>query len=371
VKEQPKISALLNNPSGDFAFFKRGNTIYLFEGLRPLDMSNSISQNETNWIHVPQFFHLRYEFLTFDQFRVFESDEKNKGASFNQEPATESPVPQKKIMDVDLGSWQPPHFQNYEIQFNHIKELILRSQIRKAVPVVFERSSQSPERRHVFQMIQNLLFAENVFCYGLVRGQEGILGGTPEFLFSLSETGLESLAVAGTQWEDVSSHPGEWSSRLKEEHQWVIEDLENKLRVLGNLTQEATEEIQVGFLRHLKTRIKCQLHSPLRGIKDFYFLIKKLHPTAALGLSSQQMNWKEMEFWPGQEVSRGSFGAPLTFRWSPREALSLVTIRQISWNRSGARIGAGGGIVRGSELSQEWIELKKKIKYVKFVLGIK
>lgn len=356
MKEQLKISAVLKYPAGDFAFFRRGTEIHLFEGIRPLDMSKSMNQDETRWIHAPQFFHLRYEFLTFDSHQVI---------------TTAPEIEKNESKTLDFGAWKEPSFSAYETQFKHIENLLHLRSIRKAVPVVFEKSERAPERHEIFQMIQNLLHAENVFCYGLVQGGEGVLGATPEYLFSISGRELESLAVAGTQWEESENSSSEWSNPLQREHVAVIEDIERKLQPLGKMRREETQEVKVGFLRHLKTQLRCDLNQSFSKIKDIYFLIKKLHPTAALGVLSDEIHWKEMEFWPGQEEPRGSFGAPLTFRWSSQDVLSLVSIRQIAWNSKGSRIGSGGGLVLGSELGREWQELQKKRKYVKTILGIK
>lgn len=355
MKEQLKVSALLKDPKGNFAFFKQGQELFLFEALRP---ATTLDQR---WIHWPDFYHLKFDFLSFDSWQKHTFLEPSGSLT---EQGLELPS-----VEAFQAGWHSPKKEAYEIQWNHIQNLLEKGELQKAVPVVFENHPRTPSRENLFLMIDHLMTIPHVTAYGLVMGNEGVIGGTPESLFRVQGQSLETMAVAGTSWGSERELISK-DQRLIEEHQWVIEDIRTKLAGLGSLDQRETLRVDLGTLSHLKTMIHCRLAELPKAKKDFYFLIKKLHPTSALGLSSKTLVWKEMEYWPGQEYPRERFGAPLTFCWSESEALSLVSIRQLSWNKKGARIGSGGGLVRGCDFEREWLELQKKRDYVKNILGI-
>ncbi len=325
-----------------------GSNLFLFEDL-------SFSENETEqWIHWPQFYHLRYEFLSYQYWKKISWLESGEA----------------DLVEF-VQNWIAPSFIDYEVQFRNIQNLLEAKQIQKAVPVVFEvQQGKKPSRLQLFALIENLLKAPNVIAYGVIRGDEGVIGATPEQLFAIRDHHLSTMAVAGTSWGSQLTELDE-DPRLMEEHRWVVEDLSQKLRGRGSIQQGVTQKLNLGSLIHLKTAVTCDLFETPKTQKDFYFLVKALHPTSALGLISQTLSWKEMEHWPGQERPRHRFGAPLTFHCPGEDTVSLVSIRQLAWDQEGSRIGSGGGLVLGCDLEREWLELEKKREYVKKILGLK
>lgn len=348
MKQQSTFSAIMKDFPLDFAFFKSGEELRIFKGLQSFGKPQSPLT-----VHWPEFYHLAFQFLNFAEVEI------------HQWEAAPSPL----LPLTWQSDWKAPSKEFYRMQFDHIIQLLRSGDLQKAVPVVFETAPDTPPRESILIMIDHLLQQPNSYAYGVVLGDRGVLGATPEMLFSTSKNQLKSMAIAGTKWSGSDQSPEE-ELKLQHEHQLVIQDIQKKLEKISNVKVGESYLLKLPNLTHLKTDIQAELWEAPSGPKDIYFLTKRLHPTSALGMFSDRLMWKEMEIWPGQEHPRRSFGAPLTFQWSIDEALSLVGIRQIAWDFTGSRIGSGGGLVDRSDFENEWQELNQKRQAVKKMLGL-
>jgi isochorismate synthase EntC len=273
----------------------------------------------------------------------------------------------EKAPSEALSSWEEPEKSDFADSLRLIQERISKGEISKAVPVVFARTNEkvTPQRRA--KMILHLIDApETLHVYGFWKNEEGVLGATPEVLFSYKNQILETMALAGTCPKSESSSRESLLHDKKEmqEHQFVVEDLVNLFKGQGDLEVEGPTILELPTLYHLKTDIR------VRGFAgtDMLGLIKKMHPTPALGVAPRKAGYQWMSVLPGQN-DRGRFGGPFAFL-SGEEALCLVGIRNIQWNRQSSMIGSGCGIVAASELEREWRELFQKRFSVKKILGL-
>ena len=267
-----------------------------------------------------------------------------------------------------LSAWQEPLKADFAEAFDVIQTRITRQEIAKAVPVVFARKTQTITPPARAQMILQLLTApETLHVYGFWNEGVGVLGATPEVLFSYKDQILETMALAGTCPKSETSSRDSLLHDEKEmhEHRLVVDDLVTLFKSQGDLEVTGPEILELPTLYHLKTDIRVRLHA---RETDGVALAKKMHPTPALGVAPRSAGFQWMATLPGQD-DRGRFGAPFAFL-SGEEALCLVGIRNIQWNRQSSMIGSGCGVVAASELDREWRELFQKRFSVRKILGL-
>lgn len=263
--------------------------------------------------------------------------------------------------------WQEPAKSDFSTALNHIRNRIEKQDIQKAVPVIFARSPQPVTVYERAQMILTLLLAPpTLFVYGIWQDADGVLGATPETLFEYQRGVLKTMALAGTCPKSEAATRESLLQDAKEmhEHQLVVEDIVQVLSPLGSVRAEETRVLELPTLYHLQTPIEVTCEQ----MPDFLELVKRLHPTPALGVAPRGRGYHWMQELPGQE-GRARYGAPFAFL-SRTEALCLVGIRNIQWNKHISMIGSGCGIVAASELEREWQELFQKRLSVKKILGL-
>jgi len=272
--------------------------------------------------------------------------------------------------DLPPMNWRPAELESFTASYGSILERIHQGPLKKAVPIVFEKSTEHLGPGRIVAMIKELLKAPaNLFVFGSWQGGTGILGATPEVLLRQEGRTLKTMALAGTcPKEDAGERPSLLEDmKERHEHDLVVQDILQSLRNYGALKTQGPEILELPTLYHLKTDIQCEIPAG----KDFSFFnaCRALHPTPALGVSPREYGYEWLKELPEQKERRG-FGAPWGLSWSRDEALCLVAIRNIQWDDHGSRIGSGCGIVAQSDLKQEWRELSQKRNSVKKVLGL-
>lgn len=263
--------------------------------------------------------------------------------------------------------WVEPQIEDFEEAFKEIQKRIQSKVIQKAVPVVFARSAQTVGARERAHMLLQLLNAPStLYVYGFWQDGEGVLGATPEVLFEYSQGLLKTMALAGTCPKSEEKHRNSLLQDEKElhEHSLVLEDLKKVLSSWGPVKTQGPMIMELPTLYHLKTDLEVQCSKK----PVFLSLIEELHPTPALGVAPRSSGYKWMQIFQGQEGRRG-FGAPFAFL-GEHEALCLVAIRNLQWNRTVSMIGSGCGVIAASELEREWRELYQKRLSVRKILGL-
>lgn len=265
------------------------------------------------------------------------------------------------------SDFQEPSKEKFVESFQAIQGKIHRGEIEKAVPVVFAGSSKHPSPQILAQMLVHVLQAHaELYVYGMWNGSSGILGATPETLFHVRGNHLRSVALAGTLPEAEKDQRKDLLQDSKEmkEHQLVIDDLKEILEKIGWVKISETHILQLPTLAHIRTFLDVE--GPMPSLAD---LVKRLHPTAALGVAPRNYGLQWMRELPYQK-QRGLFGAPIVFSLSHSEYIGLVAIRCLQWGPHGSQLGSGCGIVEKSELEREWRELKAKRSSVFKLLGL-
>lgn len=288
------------------------------------------------------------------------------GAVIETEVATLRSLLQEHLSEAPLAasSFLPPSFEKFQESFQAIQGKIHRGEVEKAVPVVFAQSPLVPTPAQRARMISQALEAHpDLYVFGFWDGSSGVLGATPEVLFQLQEKKLKTMALAGTHARENSSDLLRDPKELKE-HQLVVKDIKERMEKLGWVKVHDTHVADYGILSHLRTFIEVEISDVT--VED---LVKRLHPTAALGVFPRNYGLTWMQSLPYQD-QRGIFGAPVVYSLSRSESIALVAIRCLQWSENGSQIGTGCGLVESSDLQKEWQELALKRESVMKVLGL-
>jgi isochorismate synthase EntC len=192
--------------------------------------------------------------------------------------------------------------------------------------------------------------------YGFWNEEYGIIGSTPEGLFSVQNGKLKTLALAGTarfgEEKKLLS-----SQKDRHEHELVIRNITEKLK-------EFCTHIKVGEtgirpfkkIIHLQTAIDADLNAGT----DLTKLTSELSPTAALGgyPKEEALNFLNASEY-AKKFPKRYFGSCFGLVTKDIQDF-IVAIRNIQWNKNEVFIESGGGIVAQSELSKEIEELRLK-----------
>lgn len=285
-----------------------------------------------------------------------------------QNPITLDSTSWQKLFKPEQHSrsflWSGPSREFYSKAFAQVMAQIKAGNWKKAVPIAFDRSPGTLTDQDKIAILGKLSSApQELIPYGYWKDGEGMIGLTPEILFSREKNTLTTMALAGTEKKLGPSYLLNDDKNLKE-HDFVVQELSEKLRNFGHVTAVGPAVLELPTLYHLQTKFSVELSSKWDDLKALTYF----HPTSAVGISPYK-KWKEMEQLPEQK-DRNFFAAPLLFKLSPDKSLALVALRQIQWNLKEIMIGAGGGVVQESQEELEWQEILAKMDSVRKLMGI-
>ena len=233
------------------------------------------------------------------------------------------------------------------------------------VPILFEegRIREGDPARALVSRFGGL--PPSLAPYGYRIGDEGMIGATPEALFSLSGGRLETAAVAGTR---SMARRNELLSDPKEtrEHELVVRDIVEQLEPLGPVSSGETQLLELPGLAHLVTPIVADVEPDVA----FERIVAQLHPTAALGTWPRGEAGARWLREADRGVGRGPFGAPFGAVLEDGSAICLVAIRNVIWRGDTIRIGSGAGILSESTLESERKELRRKRDQVRALFAL-
>lgn len=249
----------------------------------------------------------------------------------------------------DLRHRADPSSAEFARVFEDIQTRVHRGEFEKVVPMVCEELEfATPLAREMFHVSA----LPHQFAYGFSFDGEGMIGQTPELLFSVKDGILNTMALAGT---GPASGPSLLDDRKeRHEHGLVVEHILSEVREWGQVEVGSPAERTYGALKHLHTPIQVKLNRE----PSFMELVVRLHPTAALGGWPRRpaVEWLEKQNF---HETRRRFGAP--FAYVERDVmLCVVAIRGVQWQGARAQVSAGCGIVRESQVLREWEELRLK-----------
>lgn len=249
--------------------------------------------------------------------------------------------------------------------FDEILVQIESGKLKKSVPVLTERGIL--HRGEPAALVKAITAApDSLRGYGFREGGKGVIGATPEQLFTVRDGLLETMALAGTaprhEIHDFPRDPKEIR-----EHEFVADYIEELLTPFGKVEREPRALLDLGSMIHFLTRMQVRLNDPAADLNE---LVRCLHPTPALGACPrgegalrQLLEYRERLGVPEH------FGAPFG---AVHEGFfqALVAIRNISWDGRDVFLPSGVGLVEGSRFDREWRELALKRNSVKSLLGV-
>ena len=189
------------------------------------------------------------------------------------------------------------------------------------------------------------------------------IGATPERLYRRQGQAIESEAVAGTCSRGTTSEEDKQfgaallrSHKENCEHRFVCNDIES---ILQNLCWHVEVSREIRLLKQARVQhLYSQIYGKLRERVSDMDLIKRLHPTPAVGGSPRHMALQIIDVL--EPFDRGWFAGPIG--WIGSDAAEFaVGIRSAVVNDKVLRLFAGAGVVQGSVPELEWDELENKI----------
>jgi menaquinone-specific isochorismate synthase len=205
-------------------------------------------------------------------------------------------------------------------------------------------------------------------AYGYSYAQHGMVGATPELLFEAEAHGYRTMALAGTR---PVARAEELLADAKErrEHRFVVDDIVRRLAPFGNIEVGPLGLLRLPNIAHLMTPI---FFAESGGAEKMSFaeMVRRLHPTAALGVSPRTPAGERWLREADRGVKRRTFGAPFGIEREDRSALAVVAIRNVQWSGERVRVGSGAGLLPESQLERELDELRQKRDQVKALFGI-
>ena len=247
----------------------------------------------------------------------------------------------------------------FSVVFQEVMSAIHGGVFEKTVPVVTETgiADENPGPAIIAAMARQQTPLQS---YGWIEAGGGFAGATPELLFSLEGTALETMALAGTARSEDRDVFAVDEKEIRE-HEYVAQTLVSKLLDLGHLERHPREILDLGPIVHFLTHIKVDLRNAMAP-ED---LLRKLHPTPALGPLPRTTGTMEALYeWRNRLNCPAAFGAPFGL-WDEGRFESIVAIRGIWWNGNQIQVPAGCGIIEASRLVNEWRELRLKREAVK------
>ena len=254
---------------------------------------------------------------------------------------------------------KPPSFIEYQELFFQARQAFRKGYLSKLVPCLHEEVSRPSS---VLSLLQNLFKKTHLlphgFFYGFWSGRSGILGFTPELLFSHKGQEFETQAVAGT---GLQPGPSLWRDKKElKEHDLVVKGIYESLKGRAVWREIHREEMPFPPLKHLRSKMKGRF---LEG-DIFVALCQALHPTPALAGRPQDKALEWLKARPSQK-SRAFFGAPFGFFHSEKKGFCVIALRALEWDGQAGRIGSGAGLIAESRFQKEWGELRVKREQAK------
>ncbi|MEM9480832.1 MAG: chorismate-binding protein [Verrucomicrobiota bacterium] len=265
-------------------------------------------------------------------------------------------------------AWEDVEEEEWVAEFHRLKNSIEGGDLDKAVPVLCEKGRIL--RGDPTQLTWDIGSANCGRFFLHADGDEGIVGVTPERLFSIRGNRLETAALAGTA-RLADSEKLQTSGKEMKEHRFVSEFIVRALEPFGLVECGLTGIRELGELAHLTTPISLEFHSDFDWRNRLNEVVAALHPTPAVGVAPR--NDESMGYLRAMRDALdvpASFGAPVGYL-SGDICEIFVAIRCLIWQGDRVFLPAGAGIVQESTAERELAELQLKRDSVKRILGLR
>ncbi len=222
--------------------------------------------------------------------------------------------------------WQPLTIEAFAPLFESARAAIDAGAFKKIVPVIFESGTSDREAPWSW-LLQRLANAPRFMtAYGFAYQHHALAGATPEMLFASDGRGYQTMALAGTRPVERSAELLRDPKELRE-HRMVVDDIVRRVAPFGNVEVEPIRVIELPSIAHLATPIRFEEIGADR--MTFADIVRRLHPTAALGVWPRTEAGERWLREADRGVKRRTFGAPFGVEWEDHRGLALVAIRNL------------------------------------------
>ena len=262
--------------------------------------------------------------------------------------------------------WQSAAVEEFDTQFRWSQKLFSEANLQKTVPIICQSALGSFTIENKVYILQQLLKNESFgWSYGNLTEKDCWIGHTPETLLTWDGFEAQTMALAGTFPQGPHAvrdilH----DSKNRREHNYVIEDIAEKLRHTDFKMSE-THALELKHLVHLKTDVRL----PCDSLMYFMRLISRLHPTAAMGVFPDRIEQLRRMSEFDLQKKRDSFAAPFGIIGSSAAQI-IVAIRNVRIQPEALHIFSGCGVTAESIFESEVIELENKRNSVKKMMGL-
>jgi isochorismate synthase len=275
---------------------------------------------------------------------------KNLNISIHKKPTTTAEHFHKTLVAKAIKAIEKGSFS--KVVLSRVHELALSENPLKILPELFVK-------------LHTLYPTAMVYCW--YHPSIGYwMGATPEKLFSVEGSRINTMALAGTQ-KFVDGQEAVWGAKEREEQQLVTNFIANGLQPLT--TQLSVGEqltARAGHLWHLKTEISGELISTENTIQK---LVTALHPTPAVcGVPRKAATAFILENENYNRALYTGFFGELQLS-STLKADFYVNLRCMQLLENTAQIYVGGGITKDSVPQLEWEETVHKAMTMQGVFG--
>lgn len=233
--------------------------------------------------------------------------------------------------------------------------------------VLSRKESIKVENFDLFKAFDQLVqLYSNTFVYCFFHPKIGIwLGATPEQLLKVDNENFKTIALAGTQKDNVSDGII-WQKKEQDEQQFVTDYIVEKLKDIATEVKVSQPySIKAGSVWHIKTDIS--------GVFNLEFGLKKiidlLHPTPAVcGLPKLESKAFILE---NENYNRTFYTGFLGELNMENQTDLFVNLRCMELEDNYAHLFMGCGITKDSIPEKEWEESINKSGTMKVILDFR
>lgn len=260
-------------------------------------------------------------------------------------------VPGGRISPVDRDGWKTGAAEALRA--------IARSEMEK---VVLSRTMEVEFEDDIptLPLLESLLETEPASHTYLI---EGLIGSSPELLVSLRSGVVRSLSLAGSAPAEKAEALS--TEKMTMEHMLAADSVEDALAPhCGHVDRSKSTIATFGKIQHLATRFEGTAH-PGTVVTD---ILATLHPTAAVAgtpTKSAVELIREIE-----HHDRGRYAGPVGWIDEKGEGEFAIALRCGRLDGRRITLYSGAGLVKGSDIDQEFEETEIKLVPMLRALGL-
>lgn len=184
---------------------------------------------------------------------------------------------------------------------------------------------------------------------------------TPEILLEHIGKDYHTMALAGTMLTTSIESGMCWSEKNIAEQKYVADYIRNAIKPYSNdIIEKGPYTCCSGNVSHLRTDFIFRFDKEEKSIGE---IVSRLHPTPAVcGLPVSECETFIMEVESCERAYYSGFCGVVTNESATR---LYVTLRCMKINGNKLTLYAGGGILKGSKLEEEWNETINKMQAMK------